>query len=33
MDTKNIHCMLEKMAEYGKCMIEDGVGCGRLWIW
>ncbi len=30
MDTKNIHCMLEKMAEYGKCMIEEGVGCGNV---
>ncbi len=28
MDTKHIHCMLEKMAEYGKCMIEEGAGLG-----
>lgn len=26
MDTKHIHCMLEDMAEYGKCMIEKGAG-------
>lgn len=30
MDTKHIHCMLEKMAEYGKCMIEEGVGAGSV---
>lgn len=30
MDTKHIHCMLEKIAEYGKCMIEEGVGCGNV---
>lgn len=30
MDTKHIHCMLEKMAEYGKCMIEEGAGSGNV---
>lgn len=30
MDTKHIHCMLEKMAEYGKCMIEEGAGSGSV---
>lgn len=30
MDTKHIHCMLEKMAEYGKCMIEEGAGAGNV---
>lgn len=30
MDTKRIHCMLEKMAEYGKCMIEEGAGSGNV---
>lgn len=30
MDTKHIHCMLEKMAEYGKFMIEQGAGCGEV---
>lgn len=30
MDTKHIHCMLEKMAEYGKCMIEEGTGSGKV---
>lgn len=30
MDTKHIHCMLEKMAEYGKCMIEEGTGSGNV---
>lgn len=30
MDTKHIHCMLEKMAEYGKCMVEEGAGAGNV---
>lgn len=30
MDTKHIHCMLEKISEYGKCMIEAGVGSGNV---
>lgn len=30
MDTKHIHCMLEKISEYGKCMIEAGVGGGNV---
>lgn len=30
MDTKHIHCMLEKIAEYGKCMMEDAVGAGNV---
>ena len=30
MDTKHIHCMLEKMAEYGKCMVEEGAGSGNV---
>lgn len=30
MDTKHIHCMLEKMSEYGKCMIEEGTGSGKV---
>lgn len=30
MDTKHIHCMLEGLAEYGKCMIEAGVGNGNV---
>ncbi len=30
MDTKHIHCMLEKMSEYGKEMIEAGVGSGNV---
>lgn len=30
MDTKHIHCMLEKMAEYGKCVIEKGAGAGNV---
>lgn len=30
MDTKHIHCMLEKMSEYGKEMIEAGVGAGNV---
>lgn len=30
MDTKHIHCMLEKMSEYGKCMIEEGAGNGNV---
>lgn len=30
MDTKHIHCMLEDMAEYGKCMIESAVGDGNV---
>ena len=30
MDTKHINCMLEKMAEYGKCMIEEGAGSGSV---
>lgn len=30
MDTKHIHCMLEDMAEYGKCMIESAVGEGNV---
>lgn len=30
MDTKHIHCMLEDMAEYGKCMIEAGTGAGDI---
>lgn len=30
MDTKHIHCMLEKMAEYGKCVIEEGAGAGKV---
>lgn len=30
MDTKHIHCMLEKIAEYGKCMMEEAVGAGNV---
>lgn len=30
MDTKHIHCMLEDMAEYGKCMIESATGEGNV---
>lgn len=30
MDTKHIHCMLEKMAEYGKQMMEEAVGAGNV---
>ena len=30
MDTKHIHCMLEDMAEYGKCMIESATGSGSV---
>lgn len=30
MDTKHIHCMLEDMAEYGKCMIESATGSGNV---
>ena len=30
MDTKHIHCMLEKIAEYSKCMIEEAVGAGNV---
>lgn len=30
MDTKHIHCMLEKIAEYGKCMMEEAVGTGNV---
>lgn len=30
MDTKHIHCMLEKMAEYGKRMVEEGAGSGNV---
>lgn len=30
MDTKHIHCMLEKISEYGKEMIEAGVGAGKV---
>lgn len=30
MDTKHIHCMLEKMAEYGKCMVKEGAGSGNV---
>lgn len=30
MDTKHIHCMLEDMAEYGKCMIESATGDGNV---
>lgn len=30
MDTKRIHCMLEKMAEYGKYVIEEGAGAGNV---
>lgn len=30
MDTKHIHCMLEKIAEYGKCMMEEAVGVGNV---
>lgn len=28
MDTKHIHCMLEKISEYGKQMMEAAVGAG-----
>lgn len=28
MHIKHIHCMIEDLAEYGKCMIEAGVGNG-----
>lgn len=30
MDTKHIHCMLEKIAEYGKQMMEEAVGAGNV---
>lgn len=30
MDTKHIHCMLEKISEYGKCMMEEAVGSGNV---
>lgn len=30
MDTKHVHCMLEDMAEYGKCMIESATGEGNV---
>lgn len=30
MDTKHIHCMLEKIAEYGKQMMEAAVGSGNV---
>lgn len=30
MDTKHIHCMLEKISEYGKCMMEEAVGAGNV---
>lgn len=30
MDTKHIHCMLEKIAEYGKQMMEEAVGSGNV---
>ena len=30
MDTKHIHCMLEKIAEYGKQMMEEAVGVGNV---
>lgn len=30
MDTKHIHCMLEKISEYGKEMIEAGAGSGNV---
>lgn len=30
MDIKHIHCMLEDMAEYGKCVIEAGAGEGNV---
>lgn len=30
MDTKHIHCMLEKISEYGKCMMEEMVGNGNV---
>lgn len=30
MDTKHIHCMLEKIAEYGKEMMEAAVGSGNV---
>lgn len=30
MDTKHIHCMLEKISEYGKEMIEAGAGAGNV---
>lgn len=30
MDTKHIHCMLEKISEYGKQMMEEAVGAGNV---
>ena len=30
MDTKHIHCMLEKISEYGKCMMEEMTGDGNV---
>lgn len=30
MDTKHIHCMLEKISEYGKCMMEEATGSGNV---
>jgi len=30
VDTKHIHCMLEKIAEYGKQMMEEAVGAGNV---
>lgn len=30
MDTKHIHCMLEKISEYGKCMMEEMTGNGNV---
>lgn len=30
MDTKHIHCMLEKISEYGKCMMEEATGNGNV---
>lgn len=30
MHIKHIHCMIEKLAEYGKCMVEAGVGNGNV---
>lgn len=30
MHIKHIHCMIEDLAEYGKCMIEAGTGEGKV---
>lgn len=30
MHIKHIHCMIEDLAEYGKCMVEAGVGNGEV---